>query len=57
MDEKIIKDENGNVIYESHEDGFVEQSTYKDNQLIRRITTYPNGLKDLEHYALPKEEK
>lgn len=57
MDEKIIKDENGNVIYESHEDGFEERSTYKDNQLIRRITTYPNGLEDLEHYALLKEEE
>lgn len=57
VEEQIIRDENGNIIYESHGDGFVEESIYENNHLVRQVTKYPNGITEVDHYALPKEDE
>jgi len=55
MENNIVKkDENGNVIFEQHPDGFIEESKYVDNKLVKQITKYPNGITEIDHYALPK---
>jgi hypothetical protein len=50
-EEILKKDENGNVVLEQRNDGFREESQYSNNRLIRRLTRYPNGVTELEHYV------
>ena len=46
------KDENGNIIYEKHDDGYYENNTYNDNgKLIRSESHYSNGIVEIEKYA------
>lgn len=48
----IIKDSEGRIVYEERSDGFVEKSTYTDGQLARQETRYPNGITEIDHYAV-----
>ena len=48
----IVKDSEGHIVYEERSDGFVEKSTYIDGQLTRQETRYPNGITEIDHYAI-----
>lgn len=49
-----ITDSNGNVVYESHDDGYVEINKYDGDKLIRSEQHYSNGLVEVEHFS-PKK--
>jgi chaperonin GroEL (HSP60 family) len=46
-----LKDENGNVRYEEHDDGYREYDQYDSDKLIRSEQHYPNGIVEVEHFA------
>lgn len=49
--DKQIKDEHGNVTYESHSDGYHEDCDYTEKppyKLIKRVSHYPNGEEEVE---------
>lgn len=48
---KQIKDSNGNIVYEEHDDGYTEQNTYRNNKLIRSEQHYANGIIEIEHFS------
>ena len=50
MINKVIKDSNGNVIYEEHDDGYTEHNTYINNKLARSEIRYSNGRIEIDHY-------
>lgn len=47
-----IIDENGNLIYEEHDDGYKEYNEYytDTNKLKKSVSCYSNGLIETEHY-------
>ena len=52
-EDRIEKDSEGRVIYESRKDGFEEHTTYYDNGKVATIETkYPNGIVEHERYAI-----
>lgn len=48
---KQIKDSNGNIVYEEHDDGYVEENIYRNNKLIRSEQHYANGIIEIEHFS------
>ena len=46
----IIKNSDGNVVYEKHSDGFTETSNYVNGKLTKLVTTYPSGYREVELY-------
>ena len=54
---KQIKDSNGNVVYEEHDDGYVEENTYQDDKLIRSEQHYSNGIIEVEHFSDKKTQE
>ena len=55
-EELLEKDENGNIIFEQHSDGFQEESQYHKGKLVRQVTKYSNGIIETDHYSYPKED-
>lgn len=44
-------DEDNNLVYEEHEDGYIERNTYDDNNhLVRSEQRYANGIIEVENY-------
>lgn len=50
----LERDKDGNIIYEEHDDGFYERSTYENGQLVRQETHYSNGITDIDHYNVSR---
>ena len=45
-------DSRGNVVFEEHDDGFIEYNEYSiNNTLVRSECHYPNGLVETEQYG------
>ena len=53
-EEILEKDQDGNIVLEQRYDGFREESTYYNGKLIRQVTRYPNGIVEIDNYAIPK---
>ena len=46
-----LKDENNNITYEKHSDGYYEESEYSSehcHKLIKRVSHFPNGNEETE---------
>ena len=52
-----IKDDNGNVTYEKHSDGYEEFNKYNDKgKLIYSRQQYPNGIIETEQFSDKEDE-
>ena len=48
---KIVKDKNGNIIYQEYPDGSYERNMYNENnKLIKNEFHYANGIVETQQY-------
>ena len=54
-EEIIERDNDGNIIFEQHSDGFREESQYVKGKLVKQTTRYSNGMVETDYYTYPDD--